>query len=80
MFARGVCQSEPKARSVIYLFMCSGVSQIDTFDPKDRRFEGKLIDATGFGDRVGTGLEPAPPTPPAIRNRSTAVPRCYIIR
>ena len=27
-------------------------------------------------NRVGTGIEPAPPTPPAIRDRSTAVPRC----
>ena len=25
----------PRAKSVIFLFMCGGVSHIDTFDPKD---------------------------------------------
>jgi hypothetical protein len=40
----------PKAKSVIFLFMCGGVSHIDTFDPKDNKFAGKLIDAVGFGD------------------------------
>jgi len=32
---------EPKAKSVIYLFMCGGVSQLDTFDPKDNKHAGK---------------------------------------
>ncbi|WP_165226489.1 DUF1501 domain-containing protein [Aquisphaera insulae] len=41
---------EPRAKSVIFLFMCGGVSHIDTFDPKDNRWAGKLIDAVGFGD------------------------------
>ncbi|WP_422925984.1 DUF1501 domain-containing protein [Singulisphaera sp. PoT] len=41
---------EPKAKSVIFLFMCGGVSHIDTFDPKDNKWAGKLIDAIGFGD------------------------------
>ena len=27
----------PKAKSVIFLFMCGGVSHIDTFDPKDNQ-------------------------------------------
>lgn len=40
----------PKAKSVIYLFMCGGVSHIDTFDPKDNKWAGKMIDAVGFGD------------------------------
>lgn len=39
-----------KAKSVIFLFMCGGVSHIDTFDPKDNKWAGKLIDAVGFGD------------------------------
>jgi len=42
----------PKARSVISLFMCGGVSHIDTFDPKDNKWAGKLIDAVAFGDNV----------------------------
>jgi hypothetical protein len=41
---------EPRAKSVIFLFMCGGVSHIDTFDPKDNKWAGKLIDAVGFGD------------------------------
>src|SRR4051812_4465644 len=39
-----------RAKSVIFLFMCGGVSHIDTFDPKDNKWAGKLIDAVGFGD------------------------------
>ena len=30
--------------------MCGGVSHIDTFDPKDNKWAGKLIDAVGSGD------------------------------
>ena len=41
-----------KAKSVIMLFMCGGVSHIDTFDPKDNQNAGKLIDAVGFGDNL----------------------------
>src|SRR5688572_28254562 len=40
----------PRATSVIFLFMCGGVSHIDTFDPKDNKWAGKLIDVVGFGD------------------------------
>ena len=43
---------EPKAKSVIYLFMCGGVSHIDTFDPKDNKFAGMMMDGTAFGDNV----------------------------
>ncbi len=61
MFPRGVYQTEPKVKSVIYLFMCGGVSHIDTFDPKDRRWEGKLIDAIGFGDNQAAMQRPVIP-------------------
>jgi hypothetical protein len=40
----------PRAKSVIYLFMCGGVSHIDTFDPKGNKWAGKMIDVIGFGD------------------------------
>jgi hypothetical protein len=43
-------QLPPKAKSVIFLFMCGGVSHIDTFDPKGNKYAGKLIDVVGFGD------------------------------
>lgn len=40
----------PRAKTVIFLFMCGGVSHLDTFDPKDNKWAGKLINAVGFGD------------------------------
>jgi hypothetical protein len=52
---------EPKAKSVIYLFMCGGMSHIDTFDPKDNKYAGKIMDAIGFGDNL------APMKRPVIR-------------
>ena len=55
----------PKTRSVIFLFMCGGVSHIDTFDPKDNKWAGKLIDVVGFGDNN------APMKRPVIRCERT---------
>jgi hypothetical protein len=54
-----------RAKSVIFLFMCGGVSHIDTFDPKDNRWAGTLIDATGFGDNQA---EMRRPVIPCLRN------------
>ena len=51
----------PKAKSVIFLFMCGGISHIDTFDPKDNKYAGKLIDAIGFGDNVAEMKRPVIP-------------------
>jgi hypothetical protein len=53
--------SGAKAKSVIYLFMCGGVSHIDTFDPKDNKYAGKLIDGTAFGDNVAEIKRPVIP-------------------
>lgn len=50
-----------QAKSVIFLFMCGGVSHIDTFDPKDNKWAGKLIDAVGFGDNVAEMKRPVIP-------------------
>src|SRR3954462_2774753 len=50
-----------KARSVIFLFMCGGVSHIDTFDPKDNKWAGKFIDAIGFGDNLAAMKRPVIP-------------------
>jgi hypothetical protein len=52
---------EPKVKSVIFLFMCGGVSHIDTFDPKDNKHAGKMIDAIGFGDNVAEMKRPVIP-------------------
>src|SRR3954470_3194436 len=51
----------PRAKSVIFLFMCGGVSHIDTFDPKDNKFAGKMIDAVGFGDNQAEMKRPVIP-------------------
>ena len=51
----------PRAKSVIFLFMCGGVSHIDTFDPKDNKWAGKLIDAVGFGDNGAQMRRPVIP-------------------
>src|SRR4030088_3023446 len=53
--------SRPKAKSVIFLFMCGGVSHIDTFDPKDNKWAGTLIDAVGFGDNLASMRRPVIP-------------------
>lgn len=50
-----------RAGSVIFLFMCGGVSHIDTFDPKDNQWAGKLIDAIGFGDNLAEMKRPVIP-------------------
>lgn len=51
----------PKAKSVIFLFMCGGVSHLDTFDPKGNDHVGKLIDAIGFGDNLAEMRRPVIP-------------------
>jgi hypothetical protein len=51
----------PKAKSVIFLFMCGGVSHIDTFDPKDNKWAGKVIDVIGFGDNLAEMKRPVIP-------------------
>src|SRR5258705_8977137 len=51
----------PRAKSVIFLFMCGGVSHIDTFDPKDNKWAGKFIDAIGVGDNFGAMKSPVIP-------------------
>lgn len=40
---------KPRAKSIISLFMCGGVSQVDTFDykPQLERFHGKLLEGHG---------------------------------
>jgi hypothetical protein len=52
---------EPRAKSVIFLFMCGGVSHIDTFDPKDNKYAGKIMDAIGFGDNNAQMKRPVIP-------------------
>jgi hypothetical protein len=37
----------PQANSVIFLFMCGGVSHMDTFDPKGNQWAGKMMEVIG---------------------------------
>ena len=57
-----------KADAVIFLFMCGGVSHIDTFDPKGNKNAGKLIDAIGFGDNVAEMKRPVIPCLRSFKN------------
>ena len=41
--------------------MCGGVSHIDTFDPKDNKYAGKIMDAIGFGDNNAPMKRPVIP-------------------
>ncbi len=43
---------EPRARSVIWIFLCGGVSHVESFDPKPAldRYAGKSIDETPYKD------------------------------
>jgi Protein of unknown function (DUF1501) len=50
-----------RTKSVIFLFMCGGVSHIDTFDPKDNKWAGTMIDAVGFGDNLAEMKRPVIP-------------------
>src|ERR1700722_12923133 len=51
----------PRAESVIFLFMCGGVSHLDTFDPKGNKNAGRLIDVVGFGDNGAAMKRPVIP-------------------
>jgi hypothetical protein len=44
----------PKAKSVIWLFMCGGVSHVESFDPKSElnTHAGKTIDSTPYKDAL----------------------------
>ncbi|MCU1326033.1 MAG: hypothetical protein JWN34_1403 [Bryobacterales bacterium] len=59
---------DKKADAVIFLFMCGGVSHIDTFDPKGNKYAGKLIDAIGFGDNVAEMKRPVIPCLRTFKN------------
>src|SRR5499426_2752205 len=59
---------DKKADAVILLFMCGGVSHIDTFDPKGNKYAGKLIDAIGFGANVAEMKRPVIPCLRTFKN------------
>jgi hypothetical protein len=50
----GMAHFPPKAKSVIWLFTCGGVSHVESFDPKPElnQYAGKTIDATPYKDAL----------------------------
>jgi hypothetical protein len=52
--AAAVPQLLPKARSVIWIFLCGGVSHVESFDPKPalNRYGGKSIEDTPYKDAL----------------------------
>src|SRR5499427_8693423 len=44
----------PRAKSVIWIFLCGGVSHVESFDPKPElnKYNGKTIDATPYKDAL----------------------------
>src|SRR6184192_436178 len=45
-----------KAKSVIWIFLCGGVSHVESFDPKPalNKYAGKTIDSTPYKDVLKT--------------------------
>jgi len=62
----------PRAKSVIWLFMCGGVSHVESFDPKTElnTYAGKSIEETPYADAMKKGNEVVGGNP-AHGNRKT---------
>jgi hypothetical protein len=59
LFRDGVARGQaphfpPRARSIIWLFMCGGVSHVESFDPKPElnRYNGRTVDDTPYRDAL----------------------------
>src|SRR5947209_9216681 len=52
----GKAHFRPKAKSVIWIFLCGGVSHVESFDvkPELTKYAGKSIDATPYKDVTKT--------------------------
>jgi hypothetical protein len=57
--ARGV-HFTPKAKSVIWIFLCGGVSQMESFDPKPTldKYDGKKVAQTPFAEALAPEKNP----------------------
>ena len=49
---RGRSAAKPKAKTVIWIFLCGGVSHLESFDvkPELNKYAGKSIDETPYAD------------------------------
>src|SRR6188508_2398665 len=53
----GKAHFQPKAKSVIWIFMCGGVSHVESFDikPELNKYAGKSIEETPYSDTIAPG-------------------------
>ncbi len=66
----------PRVKSVIFLFMCGGVSAMDTFDPKDNQHAGKMME-TKNSDSGKAQLRPVLHSPRVwTRYGKSGIPVC----
>ena len=65
------CHFAPKAKRIIYLFMCGGPSQIDTFDykPALEKLHGTELPASIRGDQRITGMTAGQTTFPVVQSQ-----------
>ncbi len=66
----------PKAKSVIWIFMCGGVSHVESFDvkPELNKYAGKSIGETPYKDVLNTELKDVIGANPAHGNRKVIMP------
>jgi len=66
----------PKAKSVIWIFLCGGVSHLESFDvkPELNKYAGKSISETPYKDVLGTEGKDVIGANPAHGNRKVIMP------
>src|SRR3954464_11867509 len=72
----GIPHFAPKAKSVIWIFLCGGVSHLESFDikPALNQYAGKSIDETPFKDVFATADKNIVGANPSHGNRKVIMP------
>jgi hypothetical protein len=67
---------QPKAKSIIWIFLCGGLSHVESFDVKPalNRYAGKSIDETPFADALKTAEKEIVGGNPNHGNRKVIMP------
>src|SRR5438552_7444392 len=63
----------PKAKAVVWIFLCGGVSHVESFDPKPElnKYAGKTIEQTPYKDALNPAKLNVVGANPAHGNRKT---------
>ena len=74
--ARGTTSPAPKAKSVIWIFLCGGVSHVESFDVKPdlNKYAGKSIEETPFKNVLQTEGKDVIAANPSHGNRKVVMP------